>query len=984
MAKAKKSNHILSAMPFGGRRTPIILICIVLLFGSAFVLVRFEKWRFVNPFAPYSIENISSATMDAEGNTYVIASSGEDVLKISADGTLEQRFNGAEYGFSGATHIAYGGDGNIYVHLVQYSEGVRIEREQVISLSPEGEMTTVFTKIRDYGAMRQCVLALMGTDDGAWFFVLEKQELMIIDQKRHIVKEFSTDSLEAYVMSPAYDVAAETLYYSTYDGKLVRHAGNQENEVLYDSRQVEGSNPQDVGVKDGRVYCADVGMRDMIVFNQEGDAFERYSEDAEFEDRAIAWTVSCSEGQVTTTSESDVYRLEGTALVAMDDPVLSLAYEREALLTWAALILFFLSLAVLILLFVIFIIDNSNTTTQISIGIILIVVGIGALFLGLLFPSFQERFENEIFLREQFAAKATMQKIDEKSLGEVNGPSDYMSEAYLDIKNSASEIFMTGEADKLYCMIYRQIGDSICIIYSLEDLYAGYPSDYTLEDLEYLEKDEFTRLNASTSQGNYLYVQLPFTDDEDNIVGFIEVGTETTEITETNNALLRKLIINVLAMTVVIILFALELISYVSGKREYDEEKAKLESTGNLPPKIFRFIVFLVFFFTNLTCAILPIYATKIAGSLQLFGMSSEFLAAIPISAEVFSGALFSAIGSRIIRKLGSKKAIIVSSVCFTAGLAVRIVPNLWTLTLGSLILGMGWGIQLLMVNVQIAKLPEKEKDTGYAYYNIASLAGANSAVVLGGFLVQWVSYGVLFAITAFSSVILFIVSNRYLVSDDGAETEGEETQETQEKKISAVRFVFNPRVISFFVFMLIPLLIGGYFLYYMFPIIGSEWGLSDTYIGYAYVLNGLFAAILGKMTTEFFSRGRLKPFGLLLATAMYAGAFSLVMFNQTILSLLAALVIMGIADSFGIPLLTNYYTDIKAVEEYGYDRALGVYSLFENGAQSLGSFVFGIVLTVGVADGLKTMIIVMAILAVCFLLSVLFCKKKEKKTVGQ
>ena len=211
-----------------------------------------------------------------------------------------------------------------------------------------------------------------------------------------------------------------------------------------------------------------------------------------------------------------------------------------------------------------------------------------------------------------------------------------------------------------------------------------------------------------------------------------------------------------------------------------------------------------------------------------------------------------------------------------------------------------------------------------------------------------------------------------------------EEAKETQEKKISAVRFVFNPRVISFFVFMLIPLLIGGYFLYYMFPIIGSEWGLSDTYIGYAYVLNGLFAAILGKMTTEFFSRGRLKPFGLLLATAMYAGAFSLVMLNQTILSLLAALVIMGIADSFGIPLLTNYYTDIKAVEEYGYDRALGVYSLFENGAQSLGSFVFGIVLTVGVADGLKTMIIVMAILAVCFLLSVLFCMKKEKKTVGQ
>ena len=70
-------------------------------------------------------------------------------------------------------------------------------------------------------------------------------------------------------------------------------------------------------------------------------------------------------------------------------------------------------------------------------------------------------------------------------------------------------------------------------------------------------------------------------------------------------------------------------------------------------------------------------------------------------------------------------------------------------------------------------------------------------------------------------------------------------------------------------------------------------------------------------------------------------------------------------------------------MEEYGYDRALGVYSLFENGAQSLGSFVFGIVLTVGVARGLKTMIAVLATLSVSFLVSVIFCMKKERKTVG-
>ena len=966
-----------------GRRTLIMLICILLLICSAFWLVKYVKWRFVNPFAPYVIENVSSANMDREGNTYVIASSGEDILKISADGMLVQRFNGADYGFTGATHIAYGGDGNIYVHLVHYSEGVRIEDEQVISLTPDGEKKTVTTRIREKDAMRQSIVALRGTDDGVWIFIQEKQDFRVFDQDGHIVKAFDETGLEKYIMSAVYDAESENFYYSTYDGKIIRHAKEQKNEVLYDSSRVPGSNPQDVGLKDGCLCCTDVGLRDVIVFDREGAAFERLSVDAEFDERPIAPMISGSEGGVVITSESDVYRLEGTEFKAMDAPVLSSSYTREVILTWIALIVFFLCLAVLLLFFVIRIISSSNTSTQISIGIVVVVAGIGALFLGTLFPSFLERFENEIFVREQFAAKATLEKIDKESLGKVTCPADYMGDAYLDIKNSAGEIFMTGEADSLYCMIYHQIGDYVYVIYTLEDLYAAYPSDYMPEDLEELSKDDFTRQKSATSQGNYLYVQLPITDKEENIVGFVEVGTETTEITEANNALLRKLIVNVLAMTVVIILFALELISYVSGNRKYDIERAEDGNADTFPPEIFRFIVFLIFFFTNLTCAILPIYAAKIAGSLRLFGLSSEFLAAIPISAEVFSGALFSAIGSRIIRKLGSKKAVILSSLCFTAGLAVRIVPNLWTLTLGSLILGMGWGIQLLIVNVRIAKLPEKEKDTGYAYYNIASLAGANSAVVLGGFLVQWVSYPVLFVITACSSVILFIVSNRYLVNDDDPVTGESAEQAEHGKSISPIRFILNPRVISFFVFMLIPLLIGGYFIYYMFPIIGSEWGLSDSYIGYAFVLNGLFAAILGKASTEFFSRGHLKPVGLFLAAVLYGGAFFLVAVNQNILSLLAALVIMGIADSFGIPLLTNYYTDIKAVEEYGYDRALGVYSLFENGAQSLGSFVFGIVLTVGVARGLKTMIVVMAILSVSFLVSVIFCIKKERRTVG-
>lgn len=76
--------------------------------------------------------------------------------------------------------------------------------------------------------------------------------------------------------------------------------------------------------------------------------------------------------------------------------------------------------------------------------------------------------------------------------------------------------------------------------------------------------------------------------------------------------------------------------------------------------EIFRFIVFLVFFFTNLTCAILPIYAMKISEKMSVQGLSPAMLAAVPISAEVLSGAIFSALGGKVIHKLGAKRSVFV------------------------------------------------------------------------------------------------------------------------------------------------------------------------------------------------------------------------------------------------------------------------------------------------------------------------------------
>ena len=129
---------------------------------------------------------------------------------------------------------------------------------------------------------------------------------------------------------------------------------------------------------------------------------------------------------------------------------------------------------------------------------------------------------------------------------------------------------------------------------------------------------------------------------------------------------------------------------------------------------------------------------------------------------------------------------------------------------------------------------------------------------------------------------------------------------------------------------------------------------------------------------TNLFSKRVKKTTALVLASCLYAVAFFVVAWYQSIPALLIALVLLGLSDGFGLPLQTSYYTDLDEVRDFGYDRAIGIYSLFENGAQTAGSFIFSYVLLIGVKEGLLLVIALLLILAFVFFLSS-FVKPRKK-----
>jgi predicted MFS family arabinose efflux permease len=366
-----------------------------------------------------------------------------------------------------------------------------------------------------------------------------------------------------------------------------------------------------------------------------------------------------------------------------------------------------------------------------------------------------------------------------------------------------------------------------------------------------------------------------------------------------------------------------------------------------------------------MSTSFLPLYALDIAGKETGLSIPKEVLAAIPISAEVLFGAIFSIMGNVVIKFLGQKKSAVLGSILFTAGLLTRmLVPNIWILTLGNSIMGSGWGILLLIVNTVIAMGNEEEKNQGFAGYSAAALNGVNCGIVFGGFLVNWLSYTAIFLFAVAVSLLVAAHVWTYLTK---VVYQPEEAQEEASGSIGFFRFISDRSIVKFFLMIVIPVIACSYFLNYMYPILGSEYGLSETKVGYSFLINGLIVICFSNLLTDYFSKKVKKAYSLVIASLLYSAAFLCVAFMQNVLSLIIVLVLLGLSDSFGLPLQTSYYTDLDAVKKYGYDKSIGIYSLFENIAQCGGSFVFSYVLIIGVKKGLLIVLGIVAVLAVLF-----------------
>lgn len=977
------------------KRNQKIGLVLTLILGLI-VCLNYKKLG-VNPLEPVTVDTPSMVLNQTDGGKIVTDRSGKRFYKVNADGTIAFAASGDRNSkeFYEVKQMVTDGDGSIYLLDVHRSGSRKVELERILKYSPDGTYEACITEI-SYGETdlvyknRINRLAIL---DGklAWFQFTDGGFSLMSQEGEN--EFFPYEDAENLLVDFAVNPVDQSFSYLTKTGDIFTRNESGDFKRIYSVEGKEGHwIPWYMSYgKDGELYCADIGKRAVcrieegqeisLVMTNYSNEYTEIPSAEEIRSYPIFYTLDMGEQLLTTDGYGVVAApVEETGIgevIYETEYPLSMSLRVISALVWGAAVLLALLLLLGAFLGIVHLMKSENGNAKIVAGLLLATVVIIALFSMIILRDWNNRMTEEMTKRTQSVSGLAAQLIPGDSMKEIDSIGDYVSDEYQEIRHIMRSMFVTDNAsmDDLYCTIYRIQDGMITAMYTIED-YVGavYPYDWPFEDSDeqwMLEnKEQLTYTGLAASEGSFIFTNSPILDSEGNAVGILEVGTSLYSFQQENRQVIVEIVISALAIAVAGIFIVFELLVFGSGFRKLGKGWRSFNALRGreIPADVLRLLVFVIFFATNMPKGFLPIYIINAAKTEEVFGLSPAMLVSIALSAEVFFGALLSFGGNFVIHRMGRRRAALFGSFLFAGGLSIRaLIPTIVSFIAGNAVMGAGWGILLLIVQIMIAEKNEEEKADGFTGYTAASLSGMNCGVVFGAFLVNWLSHRAVLSVIGLISCTTLLFS--YIFIYDGA-NDRVKTEKKKEGQMSPLRFIFSPRVFFYFIGIVIPVVAAGYFLAYLYPLMGEEFGISETNIGYSYLLNGICIVFLGAALTKMLMRKISKKGILVTAALLYAAAFFLVSAYPGVLTLLASLILLGISDSYGLPMQSTYYTDLPEVQRYGYDRAMGMYSLFENMSQVLGSFLFGIIYVNGIGTGLFYAGIVLLVLAALFYLT--------------
>ncbi len=362
-------------------------------------------------------------------------------------------------------------------------------------------------------------------------------------------------------------------------------------------------------------------------------------------------------------------------------------------------------------------------------------------------------------------------------------------------------------------------------------------------------------------------------------------------------------------------------------------------------PGLIRGLIFIVSIGIYMSITFVPIV---MQGLYQPIGnLPRDVVLGLPISAEMMGGILAIVMAGLMIDKRGWRAV-------FYAGLLFLIVGNSFSglssnavaFIISRAIAGLGLGFILMTLRSLAVSLPERS--IAIAEFSAGSIAGLNCGAVIGGLLADRIGYQMVFCVSAVMLLFSFIYIYR-LMAD--IEIEHRVTSE-----ISAwskfVNFISDKNALFFLMLIFVPYFIAGAFLDYYFPLFAKGYDLTQSDISRAFLLNGLCVIYFGPVLTRLATRYLGDRRGIIFSSCIVVCALAVFMLWGTIPAAFVTVILLGIADSFGVAMQTSYFLNLKSVRDLGINKSMAYFSVMVNTSRMAGPIIFGFTLVLGMRMG--------------------------------
>ncbi len=955
------------------------------------------------------------------GREYLVVEGGKEILALN--GAREYLFSieGGKRagGFYNAQDAVSGADGDLYIHdQVKNENGKEIDSERIMVFDEQGQFQSCLFELEHQymdGENRDRILGMAWVGGALRFIRTDRDALTLcrVDTDAGTVSEersYPYQDAFRLVMDAALSQEL-AVYFSDKMGCVWQAGEDGGHRCIYDAA-THGTTDffsiaADLGC-DGRgnVYFNDVGLREIRRIAPTGSVDtiiakgEPMTERPEnFNELPIYSAFTVSGDGLVTAAYSDtwfdarsntqiydykLYLKSGGMDVEMNGSLLDKAGPVKVR-GWLAVA----AIAVLLLLagFAAAHLIRSlkgvrlSRTTLIQIAVVGTALLASIVVSSVILSSTNGWYIQELTNRISNMAVLMARDLDAEALESLDDPKDYGGRGYQAIDSSIKEVLGSdiNRERGVYAVLYRVQQDIVCAVYSdegehgtlwpMEGAYQGSGEEVIYQTGEMVQMAAF-----SNAEGRYMFTMAPILNDEDEVIGLIEVGIDLYSFSQSNEKLIRETILTVLMLIVTLVLLFSEstvFIRAVSGSLK--ERRRGLPCSVD----IVRPLAFIAFFAGNMSTTFLPLFGRGLWD--PSMGLQQEFAIALPLSAEVLFTAVFSLLGGFLVDRVGTRRLILIGSAIFAGGLVMcGVVPNLWSLIASNGALGAGEGLVLVSLNTFISGYEEEEqRNRGFSGYNAAYLSGMNCGTVVGSLLAEWVGYRpVFYAAGAVAAAALLLA----VLCLEQRQSAGKAEAEEKTGGMSTLRFLLSPRVFAFFLFMLAPYLICASFLSYFFPIYGEENGLSTSFVAQAFLLSGVIAIYLGPVLTNFIQKRLGAQKSLISATGIYVGCFALFSLHTSIPVCFAIIGLLAVADSFGLSMQAVYFSDLPEVRRYGEGKAMGLNSAVESAAQTVGPIIFAGVLMLGVERGVMLLAQCVGGLLVLFIASGLLLQRRGAK----